>query len=68
MALTYQLPDFGRKWARKISLTGGVNNVFDEEPPFVPGAGSGVGSESNTVKQAYDIIGRFFYVELRKEF
>lgn len=68
LAFGYTLPDFGRRWARKISLLAGANNVLDEAPPFVPGAGSGVGSESNTVKQAYDIIGRFFFVELKKEF
>jgi iron complex outermembrane receptor protein len=68
LALTYAMPDFGQKWARKIAVTIGANNVFDEDAPFVPGAGSGVGSESNTVKSSYDIIGRFFFAELRKEF
>lgn len=68
LALTYALPDFGRRWARRFSVTLGANNVFDEDPPFVPGAGTGVGSESNTVKQAYDIVGRFFFVELKKQF
>jgi outer membrane receptor protein involved in Fe transport len=68
LAVTYTLPDFGRRWARKISITAGANNLLDEDPPFVPGAGSGVGTESNTVKQAYDIIGRFCFVELKKEF
>ena len=68
IAVTYRLPDFERKWAKKLSLTAGANNLFDEDPPFVPGAGSGVGSESNTVKSTYDIIGRFFFVELKKEF
>lgn len=68
LAFTYNLPDFGRRWARKFSVTIGANNLFDREPPFVPGAGSGVGSESNTVKSTYDIIGRFVFVELKKAF
>ena len=68
LAFTYTLPDFGRTWARRFSVTIGANNVLDEEAPFVPGGGSGVGSESNTVKSTYDIIGRVFFVELRKEF
>lgn len=68
LAVTYTLPDFGQRWARRFSITAGANNVLDEDPPFVPGAGSGNGSESNTVKSTYDIIGRFFFVELRKQF
>lgn len=68
LAATYTVPDTAGRWARKLSVTAGVNNVFNEEPPFVPGAGSGVGSESNTVKSMYDIVGRFFFVELKKEF
>jgi iron complex outermembrane receptor protein len=68
VSLSYTLPDFGRRWLKKLKLTAGVNNVFDKEPPFVPGGGSGVGSESNTVKSTYDIIGRFMFIEARKEF
>ena len=68
VAFTYSLPDFGRRWARKLSLTVGANNVFDRDVPFVPGGGSGVGSEANTVKNTYDIVGRFIFAELRKQF
>ena len=68
LAATYNIPNHGRRWAKNVSITAGVNNLLDEDSPFVPGAGSGVGSESNTVKSTYDIIGRFFFIELRKGF
>jgi iron complex outermembrane receptor protein len=68
LTLTYLLPSFGRAWAKGFSVTAGVNNVFDRAAPFVPGGGSGGGTEANTAKYAYDIIGRFGFLELKKEF
>jgi iron complex outermembrane receptor protein len=68
VAVTATLPDFGRRWARKLTLTVGVNDAFDKQAPYVPGGGSGVGSEANTVKSAYDIVGRFVFAELTKQF
>lgn len=68
LSVTYTLPDFGRNWARGFSVTAGVNNVFDRDAPFVPGGGSGGGTEGNTVKYAYDMIGRFAFLELKKAF
>jgi hypothetical protein len=41
--------------------------VFAKDAPYVPGSGNGE-NESNTAKQAYDIIGRFFFLELKKAF
>lgn len=66
--LSYALSDRGRRWTRGVSVALGASNVFDRDPPFVPGGGSAGGSESNTVKSTYDIIGRFVYLELKKEF
>lgn len=68
LSLSYTLPNFGHEWAKGFTVTGGVNNVFNKNAPFVPGAGSGGGTEGNTVKYAYDIIGRFAFIELKKEF
>jgi outer membrane receptor protein involved in Fe transport len=68
LTLTYLLPSFGRAWAKGFSVTAGVNNVFDRAAPFVPGGGSSGGTEANTAKYAYDIIGRFGFLELKKEF
>ncbi len=68
LSASYLLPSFNRNWAKGWTVTGGVNNVFDKDAPFVPGAGGGGGTEANTAKYAYDIIGRFMFIELKKEF
>ena len=68
LSATYRLPGFGREWAKGFVVTAGVNNVFDKAAPFVPGSGNGGGTEANTAKYAYDIIGRFMFIELKKEF
>lgn len=64
LAVACDLPDFGRSWARHLTLTVGANNLFNREAPFVPGAST----EANTVESTYDIIGRFLFAEVRKEF
>ena len=38
-----------------VSLRLGINNLFDEDPPICP-CGSG-----NTVPEAYDALGRYFF-------
>lgn len=68
VSVSYTLPSFGRDSLRGFTLTAGANNVFDKDAPFVPGAGGGGGTEANTAKYAYDIIGRFMFVELKKSF
>lgn len=40
----------------------GVNNVLDEQPPYVFNSGN------NTLPSAYDIIGRYFFVSLTQNF
>jgi iron complex outermembrane recepter protein len=67
LSLSYALPDFGQKWTHKTTLTVGANNLFNKAAPYVPGDGSFV-AENNTVKGAYDIIGRFYFVELKLSF
>lgn len=67
LSVSYKLPHFGWNAAKGMTLTAGARNLFDEEPPFVHGSGNG-SSEANTSKTAYDIVGRFVYVELKKEF
>ncbi len=68
LSASYRLPGLGRDWTKGFVVTGGVNNLFDKAAPFVPGGGSGGGTEANTAKYAYDIIGRFMFIELKKEF
>jgi outer membrane receptor protein involved in Fe transport len=67
VAVNYTLPNFGRQWARNFTLTVGANNAFNKKPPYVAASGNGAG-ENNTVKGAYDVVGRFLFVELRKGF
>ena len=45
------------------TITLGVQNVFDEDPPFVAGAFENVYDESLAT-----IKGRFWYVQLKKRF
>ena len=67
LTLAYTLPTWGKDWLRNTTFMFGVNNLFNKDAPYVPGNGSGV-AENNTVKNTYDIIGRFFYFELKKRF
>jgi len=55
---------------KKISLSAGINNLFDKDPPIVStnvtaAAGSANG---NTYPQVYDSLGRYFYVNLTARF
>jgi len=45
------------------SISVGANNLFNKGAPFMTSS-----NEDNTDKQTYDIIGRFFYVQLTKKF
>jgi iron complex outermembrane receptor protein len=67
LAISYSLPNFGKQWARNATLTVGANNLLGKKPPYVPVDGNPPG-ENNTVESTYDIIGRFFFVELKKAF
>lgn len=67
VSVSYTLPNFNHNWARNFVLTVGANNVFNKQPPYVPGDGNG-SSENNTVKGAYDIVGRFIFAQIKKSF
>jgi iron complex outermembrane recepter protein len=67
LAVSYTLPSFGHNWARNFTLTATVNNLFDKKAPYVPVDGNPPG-ENNTVESQYDIIGRFYTLELKKAF
>jgi outer membrane receptor protein involved in Fe transport len=55
-------------WARLVrgtTITFGINNVFDDDPPFASGeGGNGVGYPGFT----YDATNRFWYWRLTKKF
>ncbi|MGR5259269.1 TonB-dependent receptor [Vibrio astriarenae] len=46
-----------------ITLSGGINNLFDEEPPLILNTISG-----NTDTMTYDVVGRYFYANLNMKF
>jgi iron complex outermembrane receptor protein len=58
LRVTWTLPDAGLAAGSELALQ--VNDVFDEEPPFFP-ATDGIGG-------AYNPIGRFIALNLRKTF
>jgi hypothetical protein len=52
-----------RAWLNNTTITLGMHNVFDEDPPFV----------NSAIENGYDellatIKGRFWYVQLKKRF
>ena len=52
-----------RAWLNNTTITLGMQNVFDADPPFVAGAfGNNYDESLATIK------GRFWYVQLRKRF
>jgi iron complex outermembrane receptor protein len=52
-----------RAWLNGTTLTLGMQNVFDSDPPFVAGA-----FENNYDESIADVRGRFWYVQLKKRF
>jgi outer membrane receptor protein involved in Fe transport len=52
-----------RAWLNGTTLTVGMQNVFDSDPPFVAGA-----FENNYDESFATIKGRFWYVQLKKRF
>ncbi|MEQ9663545.1 MAG: TonB-dependent receptor [Parasphingopyxis sp.] len=51
-----------------LRLSGGVNNVFDREPPTIGGAFAGGFSNGNTYPGQYDPVGRYVYFGGRIQF
>jgi iron complex outermembrane receptor protein len=52
-----------RSWLNNTTLTLGMQNVFDSDPPFVAGA-----FENNYDESLANIKGRFWYVQVKKRF
>jgi hypothetical protein len=52
-----------RAWLNNTTLTLGLQNVFDLDPPFVAGS-----SENGYDESIATIKGRFWYVQLKKRF
>lgn len=45
-----------------------VNNLFDKQAPFIPGAGSSAGTFYPTLPQLYDVVGRSYTAGVRFKF
>ena len=52
-----------RAWLNGTTVTVGMQNVFDEDPPFVAGA-----FENNYDESLADVRGRFWYLQIKKRF
>jgi outer membrane receptor protein involved in Fe transport len=52
-----------RAWLNGTTITVGMQNVADEDPPFVAG-----NFENNYDESLADVRGRFWYVQLKKRF
>ena len=52
-----------RAWLNNTTISLGMQNVFDEDPPFVAG-----NSENGYDESLATIKGRFCYVQLKKRF
>lgn len=46
-----------------VTLSGGINNMFDKKPPFYTN-----NNDSNTDPYTYDVIGRYGYVKVKVKF
>ncbi len=60
--------DLSAQWTvnDKVTLTGGVNNIFDQDPPLINSAYVGTGLP-NTYS-TYDLLGRKLFVSVRAAF
>ena len=60
--------DFAVSWTinKTFTLRGGVNNIFDKDPPLVTNgsAGPSIFGNGNTFPQTYDTLGRFVFLNL----
>ena len=55
---------------KTFSLRGGINNIFDQDPPIVGNVATGPGStgNGNTFPQTYDALGRLIFLNLTMKF
>jgi len=53
-----------RAWLNGTTITLGMQNVFDSDPPFAGGFAFGIGYDASLA----DVKGRFCYIQLKKKF
>jgi len=54
-------------FAEKYTMSAGINNILDEDPPLSPYQGAPYGN-GNTFPQVYDAMGRYVFVGLSAKF
>jgi iron complex outermembrane receptor protein len=61
--------DLAASWNinKTLTLTGGINNVLDKDPPLTSKYGQGVGN-GNTFPSMYDAFGRKLFINLSAKF
>ncbi len=57
-----------RRWLNDTTITLGMNNVFDQDPPFVKGEGFTSDTPNGYDQSQANIRGRVWYVALKKHF
>ena len=63
IAVSYDLPEIGPSQSTRLVV--GINNLFDQNPPFLTGDSIG---KSNTIAGPYDVTGRFFFARISTKF
>ncbi len=63
ISASYTFSDFG--FAKKTRLTLGIDNLADQDPPFLSGDGI---CKCNTLAGPFDMTGRFFYGRISTSF
>lgn len=61
--LGYSFKGYSNRWLKGLSIGAGVNNILDEDPPFITSEGN-----QNHDINAYDPIGRFYYFDVNYKF
>ncbi|MFI4868952.1 MAG: TonB-dependent receptor domain-containing protein [Steroidobacterales bacterium] len=66
----YSYLDLSAEWKvwKNIELRGGVNNVLDKDPPFIPEADITGNSGPMNSYQTYDLLGRELFIAIRAKF
>jgi iron complex outermembrane receptor protein len=63
LRLGYKFSGWDNRWLSGLTVTVGVNNVLNEDPPFAPSE-----ADQNRDINTYDALGRFFYVQAKYKF
>ena len=61
--------DIAAQWAitKQVTISGGINNLTDRDPPLSAQVGAGFGN-GNTYPQVYDALGRRVFMNLTVKF